>query len=68
MTNDVKSNRRSRGPSRLRQRDVRRLVSAAQSAGLSVQRVEWLPDGRLSLVTGTNGGAISTASNSWDSI
>jgi hypothetical protein len=56
-----------RGPSRLRQRDVRRLVTAAQSAGLLVQRVEWLPDGRLSLVTGTDGSAVSD-SNSWDSI
>ena len=54
MTNDVKLNRRSRGPSLIRQRDVRRLVSAAQAAGLSVSGIEWKPDGTLRLLTGNN--------------
>jgi hypothetical protein len=68
MTNDVKSNRRSRGPSRLRQRDVRRLVSAAQSAGLSVTAVEWTAEGALRVLTGAQAQPTLAVNNSWDSI
>jgi hypothetical protein len=68
MTKDVKSNRRSRGPSRLRQRDVRRLVEAAEAAGLAVTAVEWLADGGLRVLTGTKAQPTLASANSWDSI
>jgi hypothetical protein len=59
---------RKRGPSRLRQRDVRRLVQAAQSAGLAVQAVEWTAEGGLRVLAGTQSQPTFEAVNSWDSI
>jgi hypothetical protein len=68
MTNDVKSNCRSRGPSRIRQRDVRRLVQAAQAAGLSVTAVEWTAEGALRVLTSAPAQPTLAAANSWDSL
>jgi hypothetical protein len=40
-----------RGPVRFRESEAGRAVRAAEKAGLTVERVEVMTDGRLSLVT-----------------
>jgi hypothetical protein len=50
-------------------RDVTRAIAAHMAAGLSVQRVEIDPSGRIIIVTGQQEPAVSiTTENEWDSV
>ena len=42
----------SHGPQRLRESEVRRLIRAAQSAGVEIGRIEAGPDGCVALIPG----------------
>jgi hypothetical protein len=61
----------SHGPQRFRKSEVRRLIKAAQSAGVEIGRLEADPDGRVALIPskpdeGDNDNA--SAVNPWDEV
>jgi hypothetical protein len=68
MSESIDIDTKTRRPSRLRKRDVRRLVDAAEAAGLAVTAVEWLADGGLRVLTGAKAQPTLASANSWDSI
>ncbi len=58
----------SHGPYRVRQAEVRRVIKAANSAGIEIERIEVGPDGRVSLIPGKPGERGNDASNPWDEV
>jgi len=56
----------ARGPCTFRQSDATRAARAAIAAGLSVQRIEIGPDGKIIVVTGKPADTVETAPNEWD--
>ena len=59
----------SQGPQRFREREVRRLIKAAHSAGIKIARVEVGPDGRIAIIPEkSDEGGNAYASNPWDEV
>lgn len=61
----------SHGPQRLRESEVRRLIRAAQSAGVEIGRIEAGPDGCVALIPGKPTDETppqSAPQNEWDEV
>ncbi len=58
----------ARGNSTFKQKDVTRVLRAAQAAGIEVQRIEVDKTGKIVVVTGKseNGDQITEGKNPWD--
>lgn len=59
--------RRARGPSHFRQRDLEAALKAAEAAGRCVERVEIGSDGKIIIIMSRDGQA-AVAANEWDEV
>ena len=59
----------SRGPQKIRQTDIAKLLKAAQAAGVGVRRIEINPDGKIVVVAGQFEPLTdSVQKNEWESV